>query len=139
MDETLEESYRQTDYHVRLSTGGSAVIHVDTPLPASLQTRVGTHPWGVITGWNPMSLRAPRAFNRAAQRALLADLRAEPALLWLRPAIGVGRGDWKEPSLFVAGLDARTLDRLGRRYRQLAYLVGVGSGRSQLRWVRYPR
>jgi len=50
--------------------------------------------------------------------------------------VGVGNGgknDWREPGLFVTGLDFATLDALGRRFRQAAIVRGVGHGTAELR------
>lgn len=108
---------------MRLSHGGWAVIRVGAPLPAALAALLGPgEPWGFITAWHPGSRPAPRAANHRAQRALLAALRRQARLI--RPAIGVGEGGWREPSLWAAGVSHAQLRRLARGYGQLAFVHG---------------
>ncbi|MET3654130.1 DUF3293 domain-containing protein [Dyella japonica] len=134
MDEALLAAYRATEYRVRLARGGWAVIHVDQPLPVELHPLAQTLPWGFITAWNPRSELAPRATNRQAQHALLAHLRALPETMAIRPGVGVsGDGGWKEPSFWVVGPTAATLDPLARRFGQLGYVHGEGASPAQLR------
>lgn len=135
MDERLLAAYRNTDYRVRLPAGGTASLRIDRPLPTALRALVADRPWGFITAWNPGSVPAPRTANRAAQRRLLVELRAMPDVKAIRPAIGVGLQDWREPSLFVVGATPDALDALCRRYDQLACLTGLGPGKASLRWT----
>mgnify|MGYP000918935557 CR=1 FL=1 len=132
MDEGLLQAWRDTDYRVRLSRGGWATIRIDAPLPAALVDGVGARGWGFITAWHPHS--RPRALfaNRAAQRSLLADLRALPGVA-VAPAVGVGASGWREPSLFAVGIGVSRLDELAARYGQSAYVHGSVRSRAALR------
>lgn len=129
-------AFLDTDYRVRLRRGGWTVIRIDAPLPSVLHACVKEPgmPWGFITAWNPLAQMTSRASNRPAQRELLSALRQLGAV----PCAGVGVGsggknDWREPGLFVTGLDFATLDALGRRFRQAAIVRGVGHGPAELR------
>lgn len=135
MDETLAQAYRQTDYRVRLQCGGVAVIRIASPVPPALLAWIGHRPWSVITAFHPMSQPTPRAANRTAQRALLADLRAHPDTTVIRAALGVGTDSWREPSLFVVGPSSDAMDELCRRYRQHACVLGIGPQPARLHWV----
>jgi hypothetical protein len=135
MDKSLIDAFRSTDYLVCLDEVTWASIHVDQPLPAPLQALVGTRSWGFITAWNPRSEPRSPADNLSAQRELLAALRALPEAV-IYPAIGVGPTGWSEPSLFVIGPDMPTLDALGQRYQQNAYVHGQGTEIARLRLLR---
>jgi Protein of unknown function (DUF3293) len=135
MDKALIDAFRATDYLVCLDEVTWASIHVDQPLPAPLQALVGTRSWGFITAWNPRSQECSPEDNLVAQRELLAALRAwQDAVVY--PAVGVGASGWCEPSLFVIGPDLSTLDALGQRYRQNAYVHGHGLEVARLRLLR---
>jgi hypothetical protein len=130
-----EREFRATEYRVRLPQGGWAVIRIGEPLPRGLHACVKDErtPWGFITAWNPFTQKTSRERNRAAQRELLGALRELGATP--RAGVGVGTGEkpWREPSLFVTGLDFATLDALARRFGQAAIVRGVGCGIAGLR------
>lgn len=133
MDEALLHAYRRTAYRVRLGTGGTATVRVGEPLPAALRPLAGERDWGYFTAWNPCSEPQSPKVNREAQRRLLADLRAERGLD-IHPALGVGANGWREPSFWIVGIAPGTLERLGERYRQNAWLAGRGAGAAALRF-----
>ena len=132
MNERLREAFRKTAYHVNLNTLSWATIHVDVPLPDELMAVVGTRPWAFITAWNPGACRRSAQDNMGAQEALFSALHDQPEVN-IYPAIGVGRNDWVEPSLFVVGIETAVLDSLGRHHRQLAYVHGHADGVAHLR------
>jgi hypothetical protein len=132
VDEALLRAYCRTAYRVRLAGGGAAIIRIGEPLPMALRPLAGGRDWGFLTAWNPRSERQPPAVNRAAQRRLLADLRAD-ASLDIHPGAGKGSGDWREPSFWIVGIGAEALERLGERYGQNAWLFGHGPGPAELR------
>lgn len=127
-------AFREAEYRVRLPQGGCAVIRISQPLPGELHGCVKNDrtPWAFITAWNPLARRASRVLNRARQRELLAALRE----LGAAPRVGIGNGTgkqkWREPSLFVTGLDFAALDALARRFEQAAIVRGVGGGKAEL-------
>jgi hypothetical protein len=135
MDKSLIDAFRTTNYLVCLDEVTWASIHVDQPLPTSLQALVGARSWGFITAWNPRSESRSPADNLTAQGELLVALRASPEAV-IYPAIGVGASGWSEPSLFVIGPDLPTLDALGLRYQQNAYVHGQGVELARLRLLR---
>ena len=134
MDNDLPTAFAATAYRVRLARGGCATIRIGEPLPATLRALVGAQPWGFITAWNPHAQPRSRQRIRAAQRELLEALRMLPATVAIGPALGIG-DNWREPSLFVSGLDTAALDTLARHHEQLAYVYGHASGMARLRWL----
>ena len=132
MDNALLAAYRSADYRVRLAQGGWASIRIDAPLPPSLLRLIGSRSWAFLTAWNPFSQVQPRRENHAAQQALLAALRQLPAMVALRPAIGVGPG-WREPSVLAIGPALAETDALAHRFRQNAYVHGLADGYARLR------
>ncbi len=129
--------FLDTEYRVRLSQGGCVVIRIGEPLPPRLHGCVKDHrtPWGFITAWNPLAQHSSRARNRERQRELLAALRERGARLC--PGMGVDANEsknaWREPSLFVVGLDFASMDELARRFEQAAIVRGIGCGIAELR------
>ncbi|MBE1161305.1 DUF3293 domain-containing protein [Dyella acidiphila] len=132
MDNSLIDTYRSTDYRVRLPQGGWVSIHVDAALPTSLHTLIGEHSWAFITAWNPGSQAQPRTHNHAAQQALLLALRQLPRTTCIRPGMGVGNS-WREASLFVVGPNLADIDELAQQFQQHAYVHGLGQGYARLR------
>ncbi|SRR6185312_1615877 len=131
-EESVRQAWMETAYRVRLPRGGCAVIRIGEPLPEALHDFLHeeSEPWGFVTAWNPRARRTSDAFNRARQRELRDAMRASNARC--RPGAGVG-GEWREPSLFVAGLGFDTLDALARRFGQMAIVRGAGFGVAELR------
>ncbi|HJU07693.1 MAG TPA: DUF3293 domain-containing protein [Rhodanobacteraceae bacterium] len=131
-NESLRRVWLETEYRVRLPRGGYAAIRIGTPLPDALRDFLHDEndPWGFITAWNPHAQKASPTFNRARQRELREALQESNA----RYHVGIGVGDdWREPSLFVAGLDFDALDALARRFEQAAIVRGSGYGTAELR------
>lgn len=131
----LEDIFLQADYRVRLAQGGHATIRVGDPLPAVLagllpDTGAG---WGFITAWNPRGETRDRMANRMAQRELRDALRNQHPRAGLHAGLGT-MDDWREPSLFVTGIDAAALDALMLRFDQLAVVSGCGRQDAELRW-----
>ncbi len=137
-DNALIALYERTQYRVRLARGGHAVIRVHQPPPASLQLEPGI-PWAFITAWNPLSRPLPAEANRTRQRRLLARLRQLEPVPRIIAGVGVGPADtggrhWREPSLFVAGIDLETADALMREFEQHAIVCGTGNKPATLHW-----
>lgn len=135
---TLRASYQHTRYRVRLACGGYATIGIDRALPAPLQALLprADAPWAFVTAWNPLSKTCPRRLNHARQRQLLAVLRRAPAPVVIHAGIGVGEdARWREPSLFVTGIDTARLQALMRPFRQHAIVYGHGASLAKLLWL----
>jgi hypothetical protein len=133
------QQFREAEYRVRLPRGGCAMIRIGESLPRALHGCVEDEraPWGFITAWNPFAQPASRERNRAAQRELLAALCERGARMragtGVGKPVGAGQKRWREPSLFVTGLDFAALDALGRRFEQAAIVRGTGDGIAELR------
>ncbi|WP_199100480.1 DUF3293 domain-containing protein [Dyella sp. ASV21] len=136
MDEALLAAYRTTEYRVRRQVGGWHCLRIDQPLPPALSVEIGAQPWGFITAWNPRSQPLPLAQNRAAQRHLLCLLRERPDAHIIHAGLGIARNaSWREPSLFIVGLEITALDTLAQRFGQHAYVHGRGAEPARLRWT----
>lgn len=135
MDEALLAAYLATDYRVRLPQGGVASLRIGAPPPSALLQLTKGAPWAVLTAWNPRSQPMPRAWNRRAQRLLLADLRAHPDICAIRAAVGAGANGWRESSLLVIGADAASLRMLCLRHDQHAFVAGEGDTPPRLCWT----
>lgn len=133
MDEVLLKAYRDTDYLVCMDTVQWARIRVDQTLPEPLQHKIGSHTWGFITAWNPLSAVRTEAENLEAQQQMYAALQAMPDALTMLSAIGIGRNGWYEPSVFVIGPQPAALDALCRIHQQHAYLCGKATLPARLR------
>ncbi len=132
LPESIRRAWTDTDYRVRLPRGGHASIRCGKPLPPALHVSLahGAKTWGYLTAWNPASVAMPRKVNRERQRCLRDALRALG--LTFCAGIGVGPGDWREPSLFVPGIDFETLDRLARQFGQAGVVRGTAGGIAEL-------
>lgn len=132
LPESIRRTWTDTDYRVRLPEGGHASIRCGKPLPPALRALLNgdTQTWGYVTAWNPASVALARAVNRERQRRLRDALRALG--LTFRAGIGVGSGDWQEPSLFVPGIDFTTLDRVARQFGQVGVVRGTAGGIAEL-------
>lgn len=134
MDDALHRLYLASHYEVRLPGGRTrATLRIGSRLPRELDAWLGqAHVGAFITAWNPRSTACPAAQNRIAQHALLAAVRRHGA----RVLPGVGRlpgQSWREPSLFVAGLDLAQIDALACRHSQNAVVLAHRHGGAVLR------
>jgi hypothetical protein len=83
----------------------------------------GINCWAFITAWNPGSLPRSAEENSSAQAELVRTLSELGLLVW--PGEGkADAGGWREESLCVLGLEAPSAVALGRRFGQLAVVVG---------------
>lgn len=133
---TLRDLYAHTQYRVRLTRGGHAVIRVGQALPQALMEALPSMdiPWAFVTAWNPRSRQLPALANRARQRELLAALRTQSAIL--KAAVGVADdARWGEPSVFVAGLPFDRVDALMQPFCQHAIVRGMGAQPAELHWL----
>ncbi len=135
------EIYERTQYCVRLQCGGHAVIRIHRALPASLRTGLAEAytPWAFITAWNPVSRPLSIAVNRSRQRQLLMRLRQLRPLPCITAGVGIGSADdenhpWREPSLFVVGIELERVDALMRAFDQNAVVCGTRDKPASLRW-----
>jgi hypothetical protein len=120
----LRKAYFQTAYVVRAPQGvhalriGARHRAFDAELASA-----GVKCWAFVTAWNPGSLPRSAEENSRAQAELVRTL----SELDLRAWPGEGKADaggWREESLCVLGLEAPSAVALGRRFGQLAVVVG---------------
>jgi Protein of unknown function (DUF3293) len=132
LPESIRRAWEETDYRVRLPRGGHVSIWCGRLLPTPLLAllRRADDPWGYITAWNPAGVRLPLATNKARQRRLRDELRADRHRYF--GGIGVGPSNWREPSLFVPGMSHAQLDAMARRFGQLGVVRGIGAGPAEL-------
>ena len=101
----------------------------------AMLAELGVEEWAYLTAWNPDAKPRAEEANRAAQEALVGDLRA----MGLEPHVGAGEADdgsWPpEPSLFVPGLPREQAIALGRRYHQVAIVAGRRGRAPELVWL----
>jgi hypothetical protein len=132
LPESIHRAWTETDYRVRLPGGGCTSIRCGAPLPPPLLAwlQFPQESWGYVTAWNPAGVALPRASNRIRQRRLRDELRADQRRYLA--GIGVGPSDWREASLFVAGITFAQLDALAHRFGQLGVVRGIGAGPAEL-------
>jgi hypothetical protein len=119
-------NYERTTYCFQPANGARICFKigsVDKRRDAVLDRR-GQSRWAFITAWNPGSKRLPATENSRRHTELAAELNAA-GYQWLP---GEGSGDnraWPpEESVFVMGISSREARRLGRKFGQLAIVVG---------------
>jgi hypothetical protein len=121
-DDQLIAAYRATRYGVAADPPFELHVGRWSAELDALLLKQGTDCAAYITAWNPFSVPAPEAGNRAAQARLERQLRDEG----YAPLTGVGRdprGRWPgEPSVLVPGLSRDAAIAIGRMYRQHAVL-----------------
>lgn len=119
-------AYLAADYMVFSAEPFALKIGQTSPELARWFKHKRTDSAAFITAWNPLGEPAPDAENRAAQKKLLARIKAE-GMPYLD---GEGRdpsGQWPgEPSLLVFGISLETARKLAGEFRQNG-LVYAGS------------
>ena len=92
-----------------------------------------------ITAWNPLGLARDDDANAQAQAALQADLDAARCARdtgFARSPAGLPGKPWHEPCAVLHDASDALLDRLARRYRQLAVVVADPGAPARLRCYR---
>lgn len=128
----LRKAYLQTAYVVRAPQGVHALrIGARHPaFDAELET-AGAECWAVVTAWNPGSLLRSVEENARSQAELLQAIGELVLSGWAAEGKADG-GGWREESVCILGLDAAGAIALGRRFGQLAVVVGQRSAAAQL-------
>jgi len=128
----LRKAYLQTAYVVRAPQGvhalriGSCHPAFDAELAAA-----GALCWAFVTAWNPGAFPRTAEQNGRAQAELLRAVAELGLGIWPGEGKADG-GGWREESVCVLGLDAASAVGLGRRFGQLAVVVGQVGGAAQL-------
>ena len=128
----LRKAYLQTAYVVRAPQGVHAlrIGARHQAFDAEVETS-GAQCWAILTAWNPGSLPRTTEENAQAQGRLVEAV----AELGLSSWAAEGKADdggWREESLCVLDLDAARAVALGRRFGQVAVVVGQLFGAAQL-------
>jgi hypothetical protein len=128
----LRETYLRTAYVVRAPQGVHA-LRVGARHPAFdaelLAARASC--WAFITAWNPGSLPRTAQENTRAQAELLQVVAGLELVGW--PAEGkADGGGWREESVCVLDLESAGAVALGRRFGQLAVVIGQVGAAAQL-------
>ena len=128
----LRKAYFQTAYVVRAPQGVHALrIGARHPAFDAEVERAGARCWAVVTAWNPGSLPRTADENARAQSELLQMIGALGLVSWAAEGKADG-GGWREESICVLGMDGGGAVALGRRFGQLAVVVGQVGGAVQL-------
>ncbi len=128
----LRKAYFQTAYVVRAPQGVHALrIGASHPaFDAELEV-AGARCWAVVTAWNPGSLPRTAEENAAAQLALTQAIAELGLTAWAAEG-KADAGGWREESLCILDLETAGGVALGRKFGQLAVVVGRRSAPAQL-------
>lgn len=128
----LRKTYLQTAYVVRAPQGVHALrIGALHPAFDAELTAAGASCWAFVTAWNPGSRPVDAEQNARAQGQLVRVIAELGLQAW--PAEGkADGGGWREESLCVLEMDAAVAVAVGRRFGQLAVVVGQRGGAAQL-------
>jgi hypothetical protein len=128
----LRKAYLQTTYLVRAPLGVHAlrIGALHAAFDEELQTS-GARCWAILTAWNPGSRLRPAEENVHAQAVLLQAVADLGLSAWAAEG-KADQGGWREESACVLELEAAAAVALGRRFDQLAVVVGVHGGAAQL-------
>jgi hypothetical protein len=128
----LRKAYLQTAYVVRAPQGVHAlrIGARHQAFDAEVETS-GAQCWAVVTAWTPGALPRSAEENSRAQGQLLEAVAELGLVSWAAEGKADG-GGWREESLCVLDLDAARAVALGRRFGQLAVVVGQLFGPAQL-------
>jgi len=121
-DHPLKRVYEATEYRV----GDRFTIRCGAPTPLldELLREAGHDTWAYVTACNPGSIPLATAENGARMAALTRCLENLGHPFLAGEGVGTG-GDWPpEPSLLVLGIDPDAASDLGRRFGQVAIVVG---------------
>jgi hypothetical protein len=128
----LRKAYFQTAYVVRAPQGVHALrIGASHPAFDAELEAAGAHCWAVVTAWNPGSLPRTAEANAAAQGALVKAVVELGLSAWAAEG-KADAGGWREESLCILDLETAGAVALGRRFGQLAVVVGRRSAAAQL-------
>lgn len=122
MKKGLIDAYKNTDYQVDGLEKPIKIGELSPDLDA-LCLKKGARHWAFITAWNPLSFPLSTIENQRRNNALFSDL-ANYDVLTGRGQDPEGKWDAEE-SFFIIGLKSKGAIALGRKYGQLAIVVGT--------------
>ena len=122
---SLRDHYLRTTYRV---TGVTPPIDIRigelSPALDALLEKHAARAWAFITAWNPGSKKLDDAENRRRQQQLEADVK-QGGYVFYRGAGVPDEKDWQaEDSLLVLGVDRVEVVQLGKKYEQVAVVLG---------------
>jgi hypothetical protein len=131
----LDVAYRATVYCADTPEGPLTlrIGEVSAALDRLLGAR-GVASWALITAYNPGSVQTSAAENEARQLELRAAVMQ--AGHFFCDGAGVGDNWPAEPSLLILGITEAAAAALGRRFGQLAIVVGEHGRPARLLWLR---
>ena len=121
----LWDAYRQTTYTAR-TRAGEIQIHPDLPSPEldALLDQRGADQWAYVTACNPGSQILSSDENVRRQQALLEAVQHRGLPVFEGESV-LDPAAWPpEPSLLILGMPPDEARSLGRRFGQLAIVVG---------------
>jgi hypothetical protein len=130
----VDDAFRATIYRVFVPDAKAIDIRIGqrTELLDAILESYSASEWAFITAWNPGSRPLAAEENDARQAALLTTLR-ERGLGWFDGSGIPESADWPpEESVLVLGISQRDAVELGRRFGQLAIVVGKRDGAAEL-------
>lgn len=122
---SLWEAYRATSFFAETPLGqlclrdGDAHADLDT-----LLERYAVDSWAYITAYNPASDRLSEAENRHRQGQLEAAIGSAGYVFFRGQGIGQDQQWPPEPSVLVLGISKEEARELGRKFGQVAILIG---------------
>lgn len=129
MEKSLIEAYRETEY--RITENDLIILRVDEPnssLDHLLTSRKLTTA-AYLTAWNPYSQPTSLPENEAAQKELLAEIKALGLNILHGEGVGLDNSWPPEPSFLVLAIDRDQAERLSRKFRQNAFIwLSLGKG-----------
>jgi hypothetical protein len=134
----LAAAFLATRYRVQLDGAWLETrVGARAPALAAWLARHGADAASLVSARQPGGRLLPEAQNQRRERQLRRCIAALDLATW--PAEGVADdGGWREPSLWVPGLQGAACRRLMQQFAQLAWVEYDASGLAQLRWTRDP-
>jgi hypothetical protein len=130
----LDAAYRATAYTADTPDGPLSLrIGVVSAALDRLLAARGASTWTYVTAYNPGSVPCADAENEARQRELCATVMRSGHCFF--EGAGVGEGWPPEASLLILGMEEAEAVSLGRRFGQLAVVVGERGGPARLVWT----
>ena len=124
LDPALVHAYRRTEFRVA-DQGFAFTLRIDQHCPELIAclAHFGVTEAAYLTAWNPRSAPTTMARNKAAQRALEAEVASRGWRFLFGEGVGTD-GSWApEPSLLVVGISFEAACGLGRKYGQNAIVM----------------
>ena len=121
----LLQAYRRTTYVARTEDGIIRLRIGRRSLPLDrVMLRRGATSWAFITAYNPVSIPQSLEANKLAQGKLRRAIRRRGLTFWVGEGVGDDRRWPPEPSFLILDIEEERARAIGRKFGQLAVLVG---------------